>query len=152
MLKKNKLTHIRLSGTMIPLACNLNVLETIQEEYTYVMDGETVLSSFQQRLGAYHFKRDEHGNRVPGEGGTWLTVNDEIHVPTVKKALFWIAAEGFEIEGKEPIGEEELIRMVDISPFDLATILYLEFARCVARKNPEPTQKEESPEKAKTKR
>lgn len=151
MLKKSKLTRLRLSGVSVPVACNLNVLETIQEEYTYVMDGETVLSSFQQHLGAYHFKRDEHGNRIPGENGTWLTVNDEIHVPTVKKALFWMASEGFEIEGKEPIGEEELIRMADMSPFDLATILYLEFARCVARKKPEPTQKEESPEKKRTK-
>lgn len=151
MLKKNKLTHIRLSGTMIPLACNLNVLEVIQDEYVYVLDGETVLSSFQQQLGAYRFQKDERGQKIYDKEGRPLIRDVEIHIPTVKKALFWMASEGFDVEGKEPIGEEDLIRMVDISPFDLTAILYLEFARCVAQKKEEPTQKAGSPEKAKMK-
>ena len=151
MLKKNKPTYIRLSGVSVPVVCNLNVLEIIQDEYAYVLDGETVLSSFQQQLGAYRFLKDEQGQKICGKDGDLLIRDVEIHIPTVKKALFWMASEGLDAEGKEPIGEEELIRMVDISPFDLAAILYLEFVRCVVRKKEEPTQKEGSPEKVKMK-
>jgi|GEM_PF-638299 len=148
MLNKKKLTTIILSGKEIPIICNLNVMEIIQEQYVYMREGETVLSSFQQNLGAYHYKRDEKGKIVKTAKGNPIPVDDELHIPTIKKALAWMAAEGIDIQGMEPIPEEELVRMADISPFDLARILFVEFQGSLTRKNTEPMQ-EDNPEKRK---
>lgn len=149
MLNKKRLTTIAVSGKEIPIACNLNVLETIQEQYAYVNDGETVLSSFQQNLGAYHYQKDSKGRQAKDKKGNPIMVDDELHIPTIKKAFAWMAAEGMDIEGMEPIGEADLIRMVDIPPYDLAMVLFIEFQSSLLRKNAIPTQDKETPEKEK---
>ena len=150
MLNKKKLTTVTVSGTEIPIACNLNVLEVIQEQYMYIRDNETVLASFQQNLGAYHYQKDDKGNLLKNKEGKPIPVDDELHIPTIKKAFAWMAAEGMDIAGMEPISEADLIRMVDISPFELATKLFIEFQTSLTRKNLNPTQeKKKSPEKTK---
>lgn len=147
MINKKKLTTITVSGMKIPIACNLNVLEVIQEQYTYIREGETVLASFQQNLGAYHYQKDENGNLIKTKDGKPVPVDDELHIPTIKKAFAWMAEEGMDIEGMDPVAENDLIRMIDISPFELAAILFVEFQSSLIRKNAKPTQEMKDPKK-----
>lgn len=128
-----KLKRILIDGRTYPYKIDLNVLETIQEEYGSI-------SWFEMDLLGYRFRQDENGDQVYTEDGDPVMYKAEPSVRAIKVVLHAAINEGLAIEAEimgkeyEPVQEEVVFRNCTISYELLARMLHEEFKRCFATK------------------
>lgn len=128
-----KLKRILIDGRTYPYKIDLNVLETIQEEYGSI-------SQFEMDLLGYRFRTDENGDPVYTENGEPVMYKAEPSVRAIKAVLPAAINEGLAIEAEalrrefEPVQEEKVFRDCNISYELLARMLHEEFKRCFETK------------------
>lgn len=133
-----KLNYIELSGEKYPIWCGMEVLEKIQENY-----GD--LSSFENKLEMFIPDVDASGKPKKNKEGKYTGHYQMPDIKALNDALYWMISTGLEIKAEEEssavesIERKEILRKVDITPYELGHILHQEFGRCFARKNGKTT-------------
>lgn len=130
-----KLTYIEIGNKKYPIKCDLNVLESIQDQYGSL--------SF--------FERELSGFRVVGKDENEKKIYEKVEpsMKAVKIAFNLMLNEGLEIENqlyekgnRVPLSEEETGSLAfDINIFFLANELHREYIRCFESKNQKSTWK-----------
>lgn len=129
-----KLNYITLSGEQFPIWCGMEVLERIQEEYQD-------LTEFEDKLEKFIPDTDEEGKVKRNENGLIPGHYEMPNIKALNDGLYWMVSAGMEIEAemeKEPLKKmdrKQLLRKVDLNPYELGKLLHKEFARCFERKN-----------------
>lgn len=133
-----KVNHIKLSGEIYPIRCDMAVLEKIQDKYGDLIAFEDLIYKFEPKV-------DKNGNPVKSKEGLIVGTYGYPKISAVNDALYWFVEEGMDIEepGKT-ISKKELIRNVDLTPIDLAKVVHDEYVRCFERKNAQPPQNPET--------
>lgn len=130
---------VTLSGQVLPIRCDLYVLEQIQERYENLED-------FEYRLMGFVPSRDEFGDVIINEKGN---TEGRFTTPDIKvlgDALHMMVNEALEYAGAETMGEKKLKQMVDIPVSELSRKLHDEYLNCFKRKNlPAMQNQEETP-------
>lgn len=134
------MNYLTLSGEKFPIRCDLLVLEKIQDEF-----GD--ISEFENKLIGFFPSKNEDGTVKKDEEGRTIGMSGTPDIHALIFSLTSMTEEGLRCQDKEPEEREKLVRMVDIPPKELGTILHNEFTRCFRRKNQEPTQNQKTTEK-----
>lgn len=130
-----KLNYIELSGEKFPIWCGMEVLEKIQENY-----GD--LSTFEEKLEKFIPDTDASGKPKKNKDGKYTGHYQMPDIKALNDALYWMVQTGMEIESDgdtEAIERKDLLRKVDITPYELGHVLHQEFGRCFERKNVKTT-------------
>lgn len=135
----DKLTMIDLGGHKYPLLCDLNVLETIQNEFGSINEFELAL------LGV-EYMRDADGKQMYLEDGTPRVMSKEPSIKAIKIALVEMINEGIAYQAYKEGKSWDMLEDLDIVsdchiPFnELSTILHAEYKRCFETKKPMPRE------------
>lgn len=124
----NELNHITLSGTDYPIKCDMLVLEKIQNKYNDI-------SEFENKLIGFTPSKNEDGTTKRDNKGNTLGITGIPDIRALNFALCAMIREGLEIEGKDPVDDNTVIREIDMTPLDLSATLHTEFVNCFKRKN-----------------
>lgn len=141
-----KLNTINLGGKKYPLLCDLNVLETLQDEFGTV-------SEFERKLLGVRYVKDSEGNLVYDDDGNARMELVEPSIKAIKIALVEMVNEGIAYEAYsqgrswEMIDELDVMVMCTIPYSDLANILHDEYKRCFLTKKSTPREKKAKSQK-----
>lgn len=141
-----KLNTINLGGKKYPLLCDLNVLETLQDEFGTV-------SEFERKLLGVRYVKDSEGNLTYDEDGNARMELVEPSIKAIKVALVEMVNEGIAYEAYsqgrswEMIDELDVMVMCTIPYSDLANILHDEYKRCFLTKKSTPREKKAKSQK-----
>lgn len=141
-----KLNTINLGGKKYPLLCDLNVLETLQDEFGTV-------SEFERKLLGVRYVKDSEGNLIYDEDGNARMELVEPSIKAIKIALVEMVNEGIAYEAYsqgrswEMIDELDVMVMCTIPYSDLANILHDEYKRCFLTKKSTPREKKAKSQK-----
>lgn len=141
-----KLNTINLGGKKYPLLCDLNVLETLQDEFGTV-------SEFERKLLGVRYVKDSEGNLTYDEDGNARIELVEPSIKAIKVALVEMVNEGIAYEAYsqgrswEMIDELDVMVMCTIPYSDLANILHDEYKRCFLTKKSTPREKKAKSQK-----
>lgn len=141
-----KLNTINLGGKKYPLLCDLNVLETLQDEFGTV-------SEFERKLLGVRYVKDSEGNLTYDEDGNARMELVEPSIKAIKVALVEMVNEGIAYkaysQGRswEMIDELDVMVMCTIPYSDLANILHDEYKRCFLTKKSTPREKKAKSQK-----
>lgn len=132
-----KLNKITIGEKQYPVKIDINVLETIQNEYGSVY-------AFERDILGLKFIKDEEGQQIYDEKGSPKAVVVEPSVKAVKFILPLMINEGLQIEAEEtgglfePVEETQIYRgrMMELS--ELASFIHAEYKRCYAAKKTGP--------------
>lgn len=145
----NKLRTIRIGDTDYPMLCDLNVLETLQEEFGSV-------NTFERKLLGLEFVKDEDGNQVyQADGKPKMTLVDP-SIKAIKIALVEMVNEGIAYsaysEGKQWDMIDDLMLVANCTmPYtEIANIVHEEYKRCFETKKPMPREKKTTRSKKST--
>lgn len=144
-----KLNRIRIGETEYPILCDLNVLETLQEEFGNV-------NTFERKLLGLEYVKDENGQQVYQEDGRPRMTIVEPSIKAIKIALVEMINEGIAYEayseGKQwdMLDDLEILAMCAIPYTELSTIIHDEYKRCFETKKPMPREKKTSRSKKST--
>lgn len=124
-----KLSRIMLGKKTFPIKIDLNVLETIQEEYGSV-------SEFERKILGLEAARDGDGRVIYGENGRPVMNSVEPSIRAIKTVLPLMVNEGIAIEAEEtggrcePVSDQWVFANCHISFDLLADMIHQEFRRC----------------------
>ena len=141
-----KLNTINLGGKKYPLLCDLNVLETLQDEFGTV-------SEFERKLLGVRYVKNSEGDIVYDEEGNARMELVEPSIKAIKIALVEMVNEGIAYEAYsqgrswEMIDELDVMVMCTIPYSDLANILHDEYKRCFLTKKSTPREKKAKSQK-----
>lgn len=141
-----KLNTITLGGKKYPLLCDLNVLETLQDEFGTV-------SEFERKLLGVRYVKDSEGNLIYDEDGNARMELVEPSIKAIKVALVEMVNEGIAYEAYSQGRSWEMIEELDVMvvctiPYsDLANILHDEYKRCFLTKKSTPREKKAKSQK-----
>lgn len=141
-----KLNTITLGGKKYPLLCDLNVLETLQDEFGTV-------SEFERKLLGVRYVKNSEGDIVYDEEGNARMELVEPSIKAIKVALVEMVNEGIAYEAYsqgrswEMIDELDVLVLCTIPYSDLANILHDEYKRCFLTKKSTPREKKAKSQK-----
>lgn len=141
-----KLNTINLGGKKYPLLCDLNVLETLQDEFGTV-------SEFERKLLGVRYVKDSEGNLVYDEDGNARMELVEPSIKAIKIALVEMVNEGIAYEAYrqgrswEMIEELDVLVLCTIPYSELASMLHEEYKRCFLTKKSTPREKKAKSQK-----
>lgn len=134
-----KLNTIEIGGKKFPILCDLNVLETIQEEFGTV-------NEFERALLGLKLVKNEDGTQAYREDGSPKMELVEPSIKAIKIALVEMVNEGIAYtafnEGKswEMMEDLELLAICTIPYTELAETLHNEYKRCFETKKSMPRE------------
>lgn len=124
-----KLKRIIINGKTYPMKMDLNVLETIQNEYG-------TINEFERDILGLKFAKDADGKQLFNDEGEPKMIIGETSIRAIKVALPAMINEGLEIEAEEAGKEFELVeesyifRNCNVSYELLGKMIHEEFKRC----------------------
>lgn len=124
-----KLKRILINGKTYPIKMDLNVLETIQNEYG-------TINEFERDILGLKFAKDEDGKQLfNGEGEPRMIIG-ETSIRAIKVALPAMINEGLAIEAEEKgtaweaVSDSFIFRNCNVSFELLGKMIHEEFRRC----------------------
>lgn len=124
-----KLKRIIINGKTYPMKMDLNVLETIQNEYG-------TINEFERDILGLKFAKDADGKQLFNDEGEPKMIIGETSIRAIKVALPAMINEGLEIEAEEagkefePVEESYIFRNCNVSYELLGKMIHEEFKRC----------------------
>ena len=124
---------ITINGVSYPILCDLNALETIQEEFESI-------NKFEMDLLGLKLVKDEGGKQVYERDGSPKMELIEPKIKAIKIALVAMINEGLRFNAYqsgtacEQVSGEKLIAECEIPYYELARKLHEEYKRCFASK------------------
>ena len=124
-----KLKRIMINGKTYPIKMDLNVLETIQNEYG-------TINEFERDILGLKFAKDPEGKQIYNEDGEPRMYVGETSIKAIKVALPTMINEGLSIEAEElgkefePVEDNYIFRNCNVSYELLGKMIHEEFKRC----------------------
>lgn len=124
-----KLKRILINGKTYPIKMDLNVLETIQNEYG-------TINEFERDILGLKFAKDEEGRQIFNAEGEPRMIIGETSIRAIKVALPSMINEGLAIEAEEngtaweAVSDSFIFRNCNVSFELLGKMIHEEFRRC----------------------
>lgn len=124
-----KLKRIMINGKTYPIKMDLNVLETIQDEYG-------TINEFERDILGLKFAKDKDGKQLFNEEGEPRMIIGETSIRAIKVALPAMINEGLAIEAEETgkaweaVSDSFVFRNCNVSFELLGKMIHEEFRRC----------------------
>lgn len=118
-----EMTYIELSGEKMPIRMDNLIVQLIQETYGTIKRFE---------YGLIGIKEKEDGTQEKCEPS----------VAIMNFILPKMIEEGYRVMGEEPKHSDiEILRMIDMNPYELSGVIHEEMVRCFTTKKHKPSQK-----------